>query len=135
MSTRDIASDLGVTIAMVATITTDTVTNGSAIDTAHFDSGVMFFIDASAWTDGTYALSLEDSPDNSVWTAVPAAKLILPGGAVSISAATSAGDDLGRIGAFSTNQYVRIVVTSTGTTSGATIVGYAIKKGELRPVA
>lgn len=131
---RDIASDLGVQVAMHAIIATDTATNGYAVDTAHYDSGVMFFIDISLYALGTVALSLEDSPTNSVWTAVPAAKLILPDGAVSYTAATSAGDELKRIGAFSTDRYVRVVATSTAS-ADFTIVGYAVKKGELRPVA
>ncbi len=133
MSVRDIASDLGVQVAMHANISTDTATNGFAIDTAHFDSGIMFFFDISLYSAGTFVLSLEDSPDNSVWTAVPVAKLILPDGAVSLTAEPSAGDELGRIGAFSTDRYVRIVVTST-LSAVATVVGYAVKKGEVRPV-
>lgn len=133
MSVRDIASDLGAQVAMHAIIASDTATNGFAVDTAHFDSGIMFFIDISLYSAGTFALSLEDSPTNSVWTAVPAAKLILPDGAVSLTAQPSAGDELGRIGAFSTDRYVRVVVTST-LSADATVVGYAIKKGELRPV-
>lgn len=130
---RDIASDLGVQIAANAVITSDTVTNGAAIDTAHYDSGVMLFIDAAAYTTGTFTLTLEDSPDNSVWTAVPDEKLIKPEGDVVITAATSPQDYLKRIGAFSTDQWLRAVITSADT-ADATIVAYAVKMGELLPV-
>lgn len=133
MATRDIASDLGVQIAMTAVISSDTVTNGATLDTAHYDSGYMFFIDVPVYTLGDFTLTLEDSPDTSTWTAVPVKKLITPDGDVVIDAATSPADYLKRIGAFSTKRYVRAVVTSANSADG-TIVAYAVKMGELLPV-
>ncbi|MCK5017307.1 MAG: hypothetical protein KAS32_09555 [Candidatus Peribacteraceae bacterium] len=133
MATRDIASDLGVQVAFNAAIASDTVTNGTALDTAHYDSGYMFFIDASVYSSGDFTLTLEDSPTGSGWTAVPAEKLIKPEGDVVIDAATSPADYLKRIGAFSTERYLRAVVTSANSANG-TIVGYAVKMGELKPV-
>ena len=136
MATRDIASDLGPYLAQKATISSDTTTAGTAFDMANYDPGYMFFIKATAYTDGTYTLNLQDSPDNSVWTAVPAKKLILPEGAApALTEVTAAGDQLQRIGAFSTDRYVRASVVSTSTTSGAAIEVYMVKKGELKPVA
>lgn len=133
MSARDNTSDQIPQQAMNADITTNTTTNGTSIDTAHFDSGYMFFLDAPVYTDGTYVLSLEDSPAGSTWTAVPSNKLIQVDTAVEITAATSPGDALKRLGAFSTDRYVRAVITSTGVTTGARIAVYAVKKSEIRP--
>lgn len=137
MATRDIASDLSPWLALKATISSDTTTAGTAFDMSNYDPGYMFFIKATAYTDGTYTLNLQDSPDNSVWTAVATVKLILPedGSAPALTEVTAAGDQLQRIGAFSTNRYVRASVVSTSTTSGASIEVYMAKKGELKPVA
>jgi len=136
MATRDIASDLSPWLALKATISTDTATNGSTFDMSDYDDGYMFFIKCTSRTDGTYALSLEDSPDNSTWTAVPTTKLINPDGdAPAILAATAAGEQLKRLGAFSTDRYVRAVVTSTLVTTWAAIEVYLVKKPELKPAA
>ena len=47
--------------------------NGTAFDTQGYHS-LMALVETGAWTSGTFVLSLEDSPDNSVWTAVVAGR-------------------------------------------------------------
>ena len=134
MSTRDIASDLGVTLAMLAVISSDTDTFGDGIDTAHFDSGVMFFIDLPVYSAGDAAFTLQESDAvGSGYTDIDSTKLITPNGAVSYIAQPSVGDDLGRIGCFSNKRYVRVKLTSTNS-ADYTVSAYAVKKGELRPV-
>lgn len=137
MSTRDIASDLNVVVAHSAVIDTDTDTFSNDVNIADYDDGFMFFMAIPAWTDGTYVLTLQDSPDNSVWTDVPAEKLIDPAGngSITLSAATSADDVLERIGAFSVNKHMRAKIVSTVTTDGATVTVYAVRKAELRPAS
>lgn len=134
MPIRDNRSDQVVNLLHNATIATDTDTNSTSIDTADFDFGVFFTVAATAYTDGTYAISLEDSPDNSVFTAVSSDKLI--GSITALAAATSAsGGDMGRLGCFSTEQFVRVVITSTSTTSGADILVASVMAGEYNPQA
>jgi hypothetical protein len=129
---RDITSNLGAPVALNALIVTNDVTNGSSIDTAHYDGGIMFVCSAPDLTDGSYAIKFQDSPDNSVWTDVPADKLI--GSLPTITTQTVALDNAPRVGIFSNDQWVRAVVTSTSVATGARITIYAIEKSELRPV-
>lgn len=134
MSTRDTASDLGVQFAMLEAITTDTDTLGTAIDTADYDSGVMFFINLPVYSAGDATFTLQESDTSGgTYTDVAAAKLITPDGAVSYTAQPSQGDYLGRIGCFSTKRYIKVKVTSSNSAS-YTVTAYAIKKGEIRPV-
>jgi hypothetical protein len=132
---RDIASDLTPVVALSATVSTDTDTNGAGIDTSHYDSGVMFYLDVYPYVAGTFAVKLQDSPDNSVWTDVPTDKLILPTGSLpSISAQIAELDEIPSVGAFSTQKWVRMVVTSTSASGSNILRGIVIKKPENRPV-
>lgn len=134
MATRDIASSLGVQLAMLAAISSDTDTLGTAIDTAHFDDGVMFFINLPVYSAGDATFTLQESDaSGGTYTDVAAAKLITPDGAVAYTAQPSAGDFLGRIGCFSTKQFIKVKVTSSNSAS-YTVTAYAVKKGEIKPV-
>lgn len=135
MAIRDITNDLEVEVVHLAAITTNTTTLTDSVDMAHFDSGYMFTLASYTYTDGTYVLTLQDSPDDSVWTDVPAAGLIDPAGAgsLTLSAVNAPGDLLGRIGAFSTDRYLRAKIVSTATTSGAFVTINATKMPEQKP--
>jgi len=134
MPTRDIASDLQVIHVAHLAIDSNTTTYSPLVDVAHFDGGVMFYALAPEWNDGTYVYSLQDSPDDIVWTDIPADKLIGPYGSVSISAQTLPGDNPGRIGAFSANRYMRVKVVSTAVTEGNPIEVAAVLRSENRPI-
>lgn len=70
-----------------------------------------------AWTDGAYAVSVEESANGTTgWTAVPAARLQ---GSASLSAANSVGE----IGVIPDplKPYLRAVVTASAVTTGATV--------------
>ena len=75
---------------------------------------VMF--EFGAWTDGTHTPKLQDSPDNSTWTDVPAAGLI-----GTLTAVTSAGpaSKIYRAAYVNGQRYVRGVITVSGATTGA----------------
>ena len=135
MAILDITNELEVEVVFTTTISSDTDTFTPSVDMARFDPGYVFTIASYDYTDGTYVLTLQDSPDDSVWTDIPAEKLIDPAGAgsLTISAATVAADLLGRIGAFSTNQFVRAKIVSTSTSTGAVITINAIKSPEQTP--
>lgn len=132
MPIQDNRSDQQVSLLFNAVIATDTDTNTFSIDTADFDYGVMLGLSATAYTDGTYVLSLEDSPDNSVWTAVASNKTHGSPTVTELTDAT-AGDIISTIGVFSTEQFIRGVITSTSTSTGATLNVVAILKGEYNP--
>lgn len=134
MSIFDNRSDQVVKLVHAAAITTDTTTNSDGVDTADFEGGIMFALTINAYTDGTYVMTLQDSPDDSVWTALDSDKVIGP--AVSLAAATSASGGLAStLGAFSHERYVRASIVSTSTTSGATPSIVSIASGEYLPAA
>jgi len=131
---RDIASDLGVELIMNEVISTDTDTLSSAVDTAHYDSGMMFFIDLPVYAAGDATFTLQECDTvGGTYTDVDADKLITHG-TVTYTAQPSVGDDLGRIGCFSNKQFIKVKVTSSNS-ANYTVTAYAIKKGEIRPVA
>lgn len=73
-------------------------------------------VDFGAWTDGSHTPKLQDSPDNSVWTDVPAAGQL--GAFTAITSAT--GQNLvQRVSYINGQRYVRCVVTVSGATTGA----------------
>lgn len=132
MPTRDNHSDQLVfeSQAEIA-IGTDTITNGVIFDTADYDMGIKFAHNITAYTDGTYTISYEDGDDSGLSdaAAVPAEQVI--GDALALTAATVGAYPSN--GVFSTKRYVRQVITSTGTTTGATINSVIVKRGEYNP--
>lgn len=91
-------------------------TNGSSVDTSGYDSATAVVVQGT-WTDGTHTPKLQDSPDNSAWTDVAASALI---GA--FTAITSAGTMVSqKVGYVGVNRYLRVVLTCSGTTTGATL--------------
>lgn len=139
MSNFDLANDLKVILLDSNTITTDGTGFSSSFDIANFDPG--FFVTAIApaanYTDGTYTITLQDSPDDSVFTDVSAAKLNDPQGTGSIilSAGSADGVNQQRLGAFSVNQFIRVKIVATSVTSGAVLFMHAISKPENTPIA
>lgn len=119
-----------------AAISTDTDTTTASFDNSDFGNGFFLATTVSAYTDGTYVVTLEDSPDDSVWTAIAADKLIGPAAGISLAAATSAANgEISTIGAFSNEKFVRATIASTSTTTGATLQVSVVARGEYPPVA
>lgn len=136
MATNDIRSDLDQLNALTAAISSNTTTNGSIIDTADYDLGIMFGILATEHTDGTYTLVLEEDDDIGFGSAtvVPADYLI--GALPSVSAGSPSGPTpLGTVGVFSNKRYLRAAVVSTGVTMGANVSVIMTCKAEFAPVA
>ena len=130
---QDITSSLKAELAFSASVTSNTTTFGSAIDTADFDLGLNLDVALQNFTDGSYAFSLEQD-DNSSFTsptAVEADKII--GSLPTLTAETAEGDALSSFGAIDTEQFVRVVVVSTGVTTGSDVTAVSNKKAELSP--
>lgn len=106
-------------------INSDTTTNGATVDryqsnTRNFNS-VLFLGHTTAWTTGEFALSVEDSPDDSVWTAAAADQVSGP------TAALTAANQVEEIAYHGTARYCRLVVTSTlVVTTGADVDAIAV---------
>lgn len=106
----------------VATRTNGTAT-GTAIDralnTSMFNS-VMFVIHTGTMTDGSVAVTVEESDDNTSWATATA----LQGAAPTIG--TSDDDKLYEIGYLGGKRYVRLKAVTSGATSGGTFGATAI---------
>lgn len=92
-------------------------TNGTGIDLQGYQAACAV-INAQAWTDGTHAFKLQDSPDNSTYTDVATA--LVDGSNPSV---TAAGAQLTtyKLGYLGNQRYLRVVQTCSGTTTGAII--------------
>lgn len=109
----------------VGTRTNGTV-DGTTVDLGVFANDfrtVMFVITTGTITDGTHAITIEDSPDGTNWTVVDAAHT--QGSLPSIGATDD--DKVFQFGYIVGNaQYVRIVATTSGATSGGSYSATAI---------
>lgn len=125
MAGRDLVNNVAEAISLnVATYTA--TTTGAGVDLKDFDSATVFVITGNI-TDGTHAISLEESDDNSTYTAVSASNLI--GSAPSIT-----GTDDNKIFSFGyigNKQYIRVKSTVSGATTGG-IYGAIVVKGHPR---
>ena len=135
MPHRDIRSDfLPQNAFPVATISTDTTTAGAILDTADFDSGVMFVVFCTAYTDGTYTPLIHDGDNSALSDAAVVVDAELNGteAAAALTALSASGADLLSIGYVGSKRYVRFSWVSTSTSSGADLGVLALKKGEIQ---
>lgn len=102
---------------------TATIT-GAGADLAGYDGALIEF-NFGAITDGTHTPSVEDSPDNSTWTAVDASLLV---GSLTEVTSSSGGGAVQSVGYIGGQRYVRSVVTVAGATDGG-IYGSTIVRG------
>lgn len=116
------------TIAPAARL--DGTHNGAAVDRA-FSGGAqeaIVAITTGAITDGSHAVSIQDSDNGSTgWTAVPASQLQGP-----VPTILAANDDgVFEVGVAISRRYLRVAITTTGATTGG-IVGAVIVLGDFR---
>lgn len=112
-------------------------TNGVAVDTGVFGNNfrdLAFVIQSGALTDGSYAVTVEESDaSGSGYAAVPTRRVV---GSLPSFASASDDDAVKSIGVRPTKRYVRVVVTATGATTGGVLAAVAVLgNGSLGPVA
>lgn len=140
MAINDIRSNLKVNLALASVaISSDTTTTGVSIDTSQFELGLMFAVDISAYTDGTFTLSIETADDTGFSVNLTEIKTgddnFLEGAdGVALTAVTAVGDKVLTVGAFGNRKFARIKIVSTGTSSGATLSARVIQAAENSPV-
>lgn len=104
---------------------TNGTANGTAVDRA-VNGGMqdaMLVVTAGVVTDGSHAVAIQDSADGSTgWTAVPEAQLT--GALPTVDSADDGA--VFEVGIRSTRRYLRAVVTTTGSTTGAFIGAHII---------
>lgn len=103
----------------LAIATRTATTNGTGVD--RVGGGAMYqdaaiIVHTGTITDGTHAVDVQESDDNSVWGSVAAAEL--QGAEPSIGAPDD--NKLYVIGYKGTKRYLRVAITASGTTSGGT---------------
>jgi len=102
--------------------------NGTGIDTANADALTLVFA-PDTLTDGVWTPSVEDSPDNSVWTAVPAANLV---GTLVVLASNT----VQKVGYVGIQRYVRPKVIGVGGATGCVFEAVGILQiGKKLPMA
>lgn len=120
MAVKDLFHDVEVSVALEAQdITGNTDTDGSDITWADFQS--LFFLgQVGNYTDGDYEMVLQESSDGSSWSDVPSEDLL-----GSKPTLKSAG--WFKIGYRGIEPHVRLRVTSTNVSTGATVSAEAVK--------
>jgi hypothetical protein len=118
-----------VRVALTSAARTNGTVNGTTVDLGVFGNdfrSVLFAVQTGSITDGSHAISVQDSPDGSAWAAVDSAQL--QGAAPTI---TSTNDDtVFEVGYIpGTKQYVRLVATTSGATTGGIFAAVAVLGG------
>lgn len=110
---RDMYQELAPAVSLAPAARTASA-NGTGVDLQN-SQGNMIMITAGTITDGTHAFSIEDSSDNSSFSAAAAADVV--GSLTSFTSGTSSGTvrEASYIGS---KRYIRVVVTASGTTTG-----------------
>jgi hypothetical protein len=98
--------------------------NGVGADLQGFE-GALVVIDAGAWTDGSHTFEVQESDDNSTFTAVADDDLQ---GTEPVVDAAAEGGQVYKLGYLGTKRYVRVAATVSGTTTGA-VYGAAVVRG------
>lgn len=118
---KDMVNSIGVVEAIAPAAYTATF-NGTSVDLNGFN-GVLFAINTGVVTDGTYDITIEESDDNAAWNAVDSKEVIGANPAI-----TDSDDNATyKIGYVGIKQYVRLVVTVAGATTGALLSAAAVK--------
>lgn len=123
MPNREIHNNIYPKVGLnIQAITTDTTTDGNAIDLKGYDSAEVYVVTGTV-TDGDYTLILEESATGSFGgeeTAVADTDLV---GTEALASFTADTDDnkIGRVGYVGSKRYIRPTIVSTSTSSGATL--------------
>lgn len=106
--------------------------NGAAVNlgTTGADSAIVVVLTGTI-TDGSHAVTIEDSADGSTgWAAVPAGQI-----RGTLPTIISTDDDTQfEVGITPSKQYLRVVVVTTGATTGGAFAAAVVVKGDTSPV-
>lgn len=120
---------------LAVAVRTNGTINGTSVDLHENKDAcrsAMLIVHSGTVTDGSHAITLQESDDNSAWATVAAADL--QGTAPTL---TSTDDDVVReLGYLGSKRYLRAVATTSGATSGGTF-GAVILRGfpRRRPIS
>lgn len=132
MATQDLVARTKEEIAFqVASISSDTTTNGENIDMQNYES-VMFAFFTGSYTDGDYEPQLQEADDDGAgspdtWSEVADADLLPTGTGQEAARSLGAANAIDQIGYRGTKRWLRLNIVSTSTTTGATVGAVAVK--------
>lgn len=106
---------------------TDGTVNSTGVDISNYADATVLVI-AGARTDGSHAINVQHSDNNTDWDNVPAAEM---DGTEPTIAASGDASKIYRIGYLGAKRYLRAQIVTTGSTTGA-IVGTAILRSSPR---
>jgi len=123
MATRELASSVKVVHGLdLVNISSDTNTDGTAVDTQGFNSvtAVISAGPSGAYTDGTYTVTvLEGDTSGGSFTATDSSQMVTQSGTEAITA----DNENGWVGYVGIKRWVKIRIVSTSTSSGAYLGG------------
>lgn len=125
---KDLYNNVKVKATLAIAARTNGTATGTAVDRAVSNSmfaSAMVVVHTGTMTDGSVAVTVEESDDNSAWATATA----LQGTAPTIAA--SDDDTLYEIGYLGGKRYIRVKAVSTGTTTGG-IIGATVILGDPR---
>lgn len=126
MATQDLETVVKEVNAFDAqTIASDTTTNGNSIDMQGFQS-VVFAGQVANYNDGDYTPLIEESSDNSNWSAVADADLLPTGTGQEAAAQLSAAGTF-KLGYRGNERYVRLSIVSANTSTGANVAAMGVQ--------
>ena len=110
MASRDLFNNVNA-VQSLAPATRNANTNGTGADLQGFEAAMAVF-EVGAITDGTHTPAVEESDDDSAYTAVAAADL-------QGTLANFTANSIQRVGYLGSKRYIRAQVNSSGTTGAA----------------
>lgn len=123
MGKIDILNSVDVDLSIAYAAKTSTAT-GTSSDLLGY-GGAFVKIVAGAWTDGSHTFAVQESDNNSDWTAVADADLY--GDAEPVIDGAADDDQSYRIGYKGEKRYLRVVSTVAGASTGAIYGAYIVK--------
>jgi hypothetical protein len=116
MALKDNATMMGADVSIVPAAARAATATGSGVDLLGYESATVIVLTGTV-TDGTGTFSIDESADNSNWTAVAAADIV---GTAPVIDTTASHDNAGfTFGYRGSKRYIRVVCTAAGTTTGA----------------
>jgi hypothetical protein len=120
-ATRDLRSNIASDLHYYNEILSDGTSSGAILDTADYDSGIMFNFGVVDYGDGTYTVTIYESDDSGMSTSNPISSTSLIGSTSDLifTSATGQGNPMNNVG---------------GVTTGAILYIGINKKHEILPV-
>lgn len=112
-------------LALTSGTRTNGTVNGTTVDTGVFGNdfrAVLFVVQTGTITDGSHAVTVQDSTDGSTWAAADSS--LIQGSLPTIVGAND--DSVFDFGYIANRQYVRLVVTTSGATTGGVFSAVAV---------